>query len=221
MLNAIWVGLIITAVIFGAINGRIPDVVAAVTDSAMFAFELALGLAGVMILWMGLMKIAEHAGLILALARSLKPLMRRLFPDVPVDHPAMGSMVMNMSANMFGLTNAATPLGLRAMADLEKLNPNPGTATNAMCTFLAINTSSIQLIPMTAIIYLAAAGSANPTSVITTSLIATIFSTTAALITVKALEKTRRFRLPATPTLPSQAPSDTPPPQAPTGEAAS
>ena len=112
-----------------------------------------------MALWLGVMRLAERAGLIQQLARGLRPVMRRLFPDVPPDHPAMGSMLMNMAANMLGLGNAATPLGLRAMRDLETLNPHPGTATNAMCTFLAINTSSVQLIPTTAIAILVAAGS--------------------------------------------------------------
>ena len=105
------------------------------------------------------MRLAERAGLVQRMARGLRPVMRRLFPDVPADHPAMGSMLMNMAANMLGLGNAATPLGLRAMRDLETLNPRPGMATNAMCTFLAINTSSVQLIPATAIAILVAAGS--------------------------------------------------------------
>ena len=107
------------------------------------------------------------------LARMLRPLLVRLFPDVPAEHPAMGSMLMNMAANMLGLSNAATPLGLRAMKDLESLNPRPGTASNAMCTFLAINTSSIQLIPVTAVGILAVKGSTNPSAIIGTSFIAT------------------------------------------------
>src|SRR5436190_1036549 len=104
-----------------------------------------------MALWLGVMRLAERAGLVQKIARALRPIMRRLFPDVPGEHPAMGAMLMNMAANMLGLGNAATPLGLRAMRDLESLNPHPGTATNAMCTFLAINTASVQLIPTTAI----------------------------------------------------------------------
>ena len=122
---------------------------------------LALPLAGIMALWLGVMRLAEKSGLVNVFAGALRPIMRWLFPDVPAKHPAMGSMVMNMAANMLGLANAATPLGLRAMQHLETLNPRPGVATNAMCTFLAINTSSIQLIPATTVAILSAAG-ANP-----------------------------------------------------------
>jgi spore maturation protein SpmB len=131
-----------------------------------------------------------------AIARLLRPLMTRIFPEVPADHPAMGSMIMNMAANMLGLANAATPLGLRAMQDLEKLNPRPGTATNAMCTFLALNTSSVQLIPASAVAILAAAGSVQPTAIIGTALIATLCSTTVGLVSVKTLEKLPFYKLP-------------------------
>jgi hypothetical protein len=120
--------------------------------------------------------------------------MRRLFPDVPGDHPAMGSMLMNMAANMLGLGNAATPLGLRAMRDLEALNPHPGRATNAMCTFLAINTSSVQLIPTTAIAILVAAGSTNPTAIVGTALLATLCAATMAITAVKLLQNLSWFR---------------------------
>ncbi|RMH70645.1 MAG: nucleoside recognition protein [Gemmatimonadetes bacterium] len=195
MLNVIWLLLIVLAVIMGAINGTTTEVVTAVTDYAKIAFELALGLTGVMALWLGLMKVAEESGLVNLLSRLIRPIMSRLFPDVPVDHPAMGSMTLNIAANMLGLNNAATPLGLRAMDDLEKLNPTPGTATNAMCTFLAINTSSVQLIPATAIAYLAAGGSTHPTEIITTTLIATSFSTLAGIVSVKFLEKLPLFQV--------------------------
>ncbi len=193
MLNLIWLGLMVLAVIFGVINGRLPEVVQAVTGSAKLAFEMALGLAGIMALWLGIMRIAEDAGFVNALAKLIRPLMRRLFRDVPEDHPAMGSMLMNIAANMLGIGNAATPFGLKAMRELETLNPNPGVATNAMCTFLAINTSSVQLIPTTAIAYLAAAGALHPTDIIITSLIATSCSTVAAIIAVKWLEKRSSF----------------------------
>ena len=195
MLNIIWLGLIILSVIFGVIDGKIPQVVAAITDSAKTAFELALGMAGIIIFWLGLIKIAEDAGLIQIIARLIRPIMRRLFPDVPVDHPAMGAMVMNLSSNMLGLTNAATPFGLRAMEELARLNKAPGVASNAMCTFLAINTSSVQLIPTSAIAYLAAAGATHPTNIVATSLLATICSTVVAIIAVKSLEKLPRYRL--------------------------
>jgi spore maturation protein SpmA len=149
-----------------------------------------------MALWLGVMRLAEKSGLVNLLASGLRPIMVWLFPDVPPRHPAMGSMVMNMAANMLGLANAATPLGLRAMQDLEKLNPRPGVATNAMCTFLAINTSSIQLIPATTVGILSAAGSANPTSIIGTAFLATVCSTAAGITAVKALERLPYFALP-------------------------
>src|SRR4029077_3765449 len=120
--------------------------------------KIALPLIGLMAIWLGIMRLAERSGLVQLIARALKPLMRRLFPEVPAGHPAMGAMVMNMAANMLGLGNAATPLGLRAMRLLESLNPRPGVATNAMITFLAINTASIQILPLTAIGILVTAG---------------------------------------------------------------
>lgn len=196
MLNIIWLGLMLTSVFFGAINGRIPEVVAAVTASAKMAFELGLGLAGIMIFWLGLMQIAEDSGLIQLFARLIRPIMRRLFPDVPEDHPAVGAMVMNIAANMLGIVNAATPFGLKAMSELDKLNSEKGTATNAMCLFLAINTSSVQLVPATAMAYLVAAGADNPSDVIVTSLIATLCSTVAAIVITKFLQNRRRFQMP-------------------------
>ncbi|MHB9010047.1 MAG: nucleoside recognition domain-containing protein, partial [Limisphaerales bacterium] len=163
MLNYIWLGLMVLAVVMGGLSGRLKEVTAGALDAAELAvMKTALPLIGLTALWLGLMRLAEQSGLIQTLAKALRPVMRRLFPEVPVDHPAMGSMLMNMAANMIGVTNAATPLGLRAMADLEKLNRHPGTATDAMCTFLALNTSSLQLIPTTAISILALADSANP-----------------------------------------------------------
>jgi len=194
MLNVIWIFLVVSAVIIGAFTGKLPAVTAAVTDSAKTAFEIALGLAGILSFWLGIMKLAESAGLIQSIAHLLRPIMRRLFPDVPVEHPAMGAMVLNISSNMLGISNAATPFGLKAMEELEKLNPHPGIATNAMCTFLAINTSSVQLIPTTAIAYLAAAGASHPTRVVITSLIATSVSTIVAVIAVKIFQRLAIFR---------------------------
>jgi len=195
MLNVIWLGLIVLSVICGIVNDRIPQVVASVTDSAKTAFELALGLTGLMAFWLGLMKIAEEGGLVKLIARLLRPIMLRLFPEVPADHPAMGAMILNITSNMLGLANAATPFGLRAMNELEKLNKTPGTATNAMCVFLAINTASIQLIPTTSIAFLAAAGASNPTDIIVTTLIATTLGAIAAVISAKILEKLPAFRV--------------------------
>src|SRR6266700_2326450 len=144
------------------------------------------------------MRVAERAGLVQRIARGLRPVMRRLFPDVPAEHPAMGSMLMNMAANMLGLGNAATPLGLRAMRDLKSLNPRPGVASNAMCTFLAINTSSVQLIPATAIAILAAAGSARPTVIVGTAFFATLCAATVAVLSAKFFERLSFFRPVAT-----------------------
>lgn len=197
MLNWIWLGLILLAAALGAITGQLAEVTTAAFEACKTAvMSLALPLIGIMALWLGIMRVAEKSGLVDILARALRPLMRRLFPEVPPDHPAMGSMVMNMAANMLGLNNAATPLGLRAMQDLEKLNPRPGTATNAMCTFLAINTSSIQFIPTTALAYLAAAGSKDFTRIIGPTFFATLISTVAAVIIVKTLQKLPFFALP-------------------------
>ncbi len=208
MLNVIWLGLIVLAVLLGGFSNRLPEVTAAAFDACKMAvMSLALPLAGVMALWLGLMKIAEKSGLVSLLAKALRPILRWLFPDVPPNHPAMGSMVMNMAANMLGLSNAATPLGLRAMQDLETLNTRPGTASNAMCTFLAINTSSVQLIPATTIAILAAAGSKNPTVIIGTAFFATCCSTIAGILAVKTLERLPMFALP--PAEPSTLPQQT------------
>ena len=189
--------LSLLAVLLGAVSGQLGEVTAAAFEACKTAvMTLALPLAGIMALWLGVMRLAEKSGLVDFLAAALRPIMRWLFPDVPANHPAMGSMVMNMAANMLGLANAATPLGLRAMQDLERLNPRPGVATNAMCTFLAINTSSIQLIPATTVAILSAAGATNPTSIIGTAFMATICSTAAGIIAVKSLEKLSCFALP-------------------------
>jgi spore maturation protein SpmA len=170
------------------------DVTDGALDGAKTAVTIALGLIGIMALWLGVMRLAERAGLVQRIARGLRPIMRRLFPDIPPEHPAMGSMLMNMAANMLGLGNAATPLGLRAMRDLETLNPRPGVATNAMCTFLAINTSSVQLIPTTAIAILAASGSTRPTAIVGTALLATLCAATMAIVSVKFFEKLPIFQ---------------------------
>lgn len=195
MLNIIWLGMILVAVIVGFIEGRIDAVVRAVTDSAKLGFEIALGLAGIMSLWLGIMSIATESGLVAKLGYLLKPILKRLFPDIPNDHPAMGAMVMNIAANMLGLANAATPFGLQAMKELQSLNQHTQIATNSMCTFLAINTSSVQLIPATAIAFLAANGSTNPSSIILSSILATTISTIVAIIAVKQLAKLSWFKV--------------------------
>src|SRR4051812_21468838 len=166
-----------------------------------------------MALWLGVMRLAERAGLIQKIARALRPVMSRLFPDVPPEHPAMGAMVMNMAANMLGLGNAATPLGLRAMALLNQLNPRPGVASNAMCTFLTINTASIQLIPTTAIGILAIAGSKDPTAFVPAAVLSTVVGLTCGITAAKILERLPVFALPPIDPASSEsaAPSDAPP----------
>src|ERR1700731_955700 len=141
-----------------------------------------------------MMRLAERAGLIQRLGRLIRPIMSRLFPEIPANHPAMGAMMMNISANMLGVSNAATPLGLKAMAHLNDLNQRKGVATNWMCTFLALNTSSIQLVPATAINILAINGSKNPTAIVGSTLIATGIATLAAIFFVKLLERVGPFR---------------------------
>ncbi len=155
---------------------------------AAAAVQIALGLIGVMALWLGIMKIAESAGLIASIAKLLKPVTRKLFPEVPSDHPAIGSMVMNISANMLGLGNAATPFGLKAMEELDKLNPDKGTATNSMITFLAINTAGLTLIPASAIAVRAASGSSDPALIIGTTIFGSVCATTAGVTAAKLFE---------------------------------
>ena len=195
MLNVIWLSMIFISVIVGVIEGRIDQVVLAVTDSAKLGFEVAIGLTAIMSLWLGIMGVASASGLVTQLARMLQPIMRRLFPDVPVDDPAMGAMVLNIAANMLGMANAATPFGLQAMKELQRLNTHVHTASNSMCTFLAINTSSVQIIPATAMAYLAANGSLQPSSVIMSTLFATTVSTVVALIAVTQLAKLPLYRI--------------------------
>ncbi len=174
---------------------KLRAVTKAALDYANIAVDIALGLIGIMALWLGLVKIAEEAGLVTVLTRVLRPVTVRLFPDVPHDHPAVGAMIMNISANMLGLSNAATPLGLKAMEELNKINPKAGTATNAMCTFLVINTAGLTLLPATAIAIRSAAGSANPGIIIGTSLFGAGCATVAGLIAVKLMQRMKRFRV--------------------------
>ncbi len=195
MLNWIWLGLILGSIVYAAFTGRMDEVQGAVFESAKQAVQLVIGLVGIMVFMLGVMRVAFDAGLRDAIARLLAPLLRRLFPEVPADHPAMGAMVMNMASNMLGLGNAATPFGLKAMAELEKLNPHPGSASNAMVLFLAINTSAITLLPPTGTIAVRdAAGSADPFAIWIPTLIATICSTVAAVSAYFLLGRLRVFR---------------------------
>ncbi|MBK8945908.1 MAG: spore maturation protein [Ignavibacteriae bacterium] len=168
---------------------KMKEVTNSALDYAGIAVDIALGLIGIMTLWLGVMKVAEEAGLIKIIANVMKPITKFLFPSVPQDHPAMGAMIMNMAANMLGLGNAATPFGLKAMEELDKLNPNKGVATDAMCTFLAVNTAGLTLIPATAIAVRAASGSSDPAIIIGTSVFGASCATIAGITSAKILEK--------------------------------
>jgi spore maturation protein A len=190
MLNYIWFGLMAIAFVVALINGTVEGVTKGAMDSAKTAVEIAIGLVGIMTLWLGMMRVAEASGLVTLLGRMLRPVLRWLFPEVPPDHPANGAIVVSIAANMLGLNNAATPLGIKAMEELQSLNDgDKETATNPMVTFMALNTSGVQLIPSTMIGVLAAAGSLQPTAIIAPSLVATLFGTVAAVMTAKLLQR--------------------------------
>lgn len=182
MVNYIWLFFIVAGFIVAAIEGNIEAVTEAVFDGAKTGVTVCIGLISVLVFWLGLMRIAEDAGLLRKLGQILRPLVKFLFPSVPKDHPAIGYIISNMSANIFGLGNAATPMGLKAMEELQKLNPDPKTATPAMCTLLAINTASITVIPTTLIAIRMSFDSANPVEIVGTTLMATAISTMAAIL---------------------------------------
>ncbi|MGG4395134.1 nucleoside recognition domain-containing protein [Paenibacillus thiaminolyticus] len=181
MVNAIWMFMLLVGFIAAAAQGRIDAVTEAVFDGAKTGVTVSFGLISVMVFWLGMMRIAEDGGLLAKVAKALGPVVRFLFPDVPPNHPALGYIMSNMSANLLGLGNAATPMGIRAMQELQKLNPDKDTATPAMCTLLAINTSSITLIPTTLIAIRMNFGSANPAEIVGTTLLATMVATLAAI----------------------------------------
>jgi spore maturation protein A len=181
MVNWIWLFFISVGFLFAAINGRIDVVTEALFDGAKSGVTVCFGLISILVFWLGIMRIAEQSGLLNKLAILLRPVVSFLFPDVPKNHPAIGYILSNMSANILGLGNAATPLGIKAMQELQKLNPDPHSATPAMCTLLAINTSSITLIPTTIIAIRMSYGSANPTEIVGTTLLATLVATIAAI----------------------------------------
>jgi spore maturation protein A len=189
MLNYLWFALMAIAFVVAIFNGTAEAVTKGAIDSAKTAVEISIGLVGVMTLWLGIMRVAEAAGLVTMLGRALRPVMRVIFPDVPHDHPAAGAIIMSIAANMLGLNNAATPLGIKAMEELQTLNPDKETATNPMVTFMALNTASVQLVPAQMIGVLVAAGSKNPTIIIGTTLVATAIGTIAALIAAKVLQR--------------------------------
>ncbi|CAM4502908.1 spore maturation protein A [Paenibacillus endophyticus] len=182
MVNWIWLFFIVASVIVAAVTGKMDAVTQAAFEGAKSGVTVSFGLISIMVFWLGMMRIAEDAGLLQTLAKMLGPLVRKLFPDVPRNHPAIGYIMSNLSANLFGLGNAATPMGIKAMQELQKLNPNPETATPAMCTLLALNTSSITIIPTTLIAIRMNYGSANPAEIIGTTLAATFVATSAAIL---------------------------------------
>lgn len=186
MLNYVWLALIVIALIMGAINGKVPDTGAAAIAGAKTGVNISLGLIGIMALWLGIMRVAQEAGLINILARAIKPITKRLFKEIPHDHPAIGAMLLNISANWLGLGNAATPFGIKAMEEMQKLNKSGDTASNSQVLFLAINTASITLIPATIIGVRVSAGSNDPFAIIGTTIFAsataTVFGVAAALL---------------------------------------
>ncbi|NOU14592.1 MAG: spore maturation protein [Methylococcaceae bacterium] len=196
MLNIIWIGFFLIAFVIAMFkllvlgNQQVfADIMTALFSQSKAAFEIALGLTGVLSLWLGIMRIGEQSGFIRLLTSALTPLFSRLMPEVPLDHPALGAMMMNISANALGLDNAATPMGIKAMQELQTLNPTPETASNAQILFLVINTSSVTLFPVTIFTYRAQLGAANPTDVFIPILIATYCSTLAGLLAVAAVQK--------------------------------
>jgi spore maturation protein A len=189
MLNYIWFGLMAIALVVAAINGTPEAVTKGAVESATTAVQIAIGLVGIMTLWLGMMRVAEAAGLVAILGRALSPLLRWLFPDVPPGHPAGGALVLALAANMLGLNNAATPLGIKAMEELQKLNPDKDSASNSMVTLMAVITSGVQLVPASMIGVLAAAGSTNPTSIIGPTLVATSVGTVAGIVAARVLQR--------------------------------
>ncbi|WP_078553198.1 nucleoside recognition domain-containing protein [Bacillus alkalicellulosilyticus] len=182
MINVIWVGMIVIGIIFAGINGTMEDVNEAIFAGAKDAVTICFGLISVLVFWLGMMRIAQDAGLLDKLSRLLRPIGKRLFPEVPPDHPAMGYILSNMSANMFGLGNAATPMGIKAMHELKSLNGGSDAASRSMITLLAINTASITLIPTTVISIRMSYDSVAPTEIVGTTIIATACSTIGAIL---------------------------------------
>jgi spore maturation protein SpmA len=200
VLNYIWIAFFLIALVVGLVRliflgdtAVFTNMVTSTFDTAKTGFEISIGLTGVLTLWLGLMKVGEQAGAIAALATVVRPFFRRLFPEVPADHPAHGSIIMNFAANMLGLDNAATPLGLKAMQELQDLNPVKDTATNAQIMFLVLNTSGLTIIPISIMTYRAQMGAANPADVFIPILITTYFATLVALIAVAIVQRINFF----------------------------
>jgi len=194
VLNAFFVGLILVSVLVAALTSSMEAVSSSALDAAKRSVELALGLVGALSLFMGLMKVAQDGGLLRLIARAASPVMRRLFPEVPEDHPAMSAMILNIASNVLGLGNAATPFGIRAMQELDRLNPAKGTATDAMVLFLAINTAGLAIIPTSVVALRSAAGSKDPAGIFFTTWFASASATIVAILAAKLLAKLPRYR---------------------------
>ncbi|NOX88691.1 MAG: nucleoside recognition protein [Calditrichaeota bacterium] len=218
MLNHIWAWMILISIIVAGVNDfyqelnrppaaaaqteqrnlnketRLGQITSAAIESADTAVKISFGLIGVMAMWLGVMRVAEKAGMIDIISRIVRPITKRLFPTIPSDHPAIGAMIMNIAANMLGLSNAATPLGLKAMEELDELNPKKGEATDDMITFLVINTSAITLVPATAIAIRASLGSVNPQKIVIPSIVAASVATIVGITTVKLIQHFQKKR---------------------------
>jgi len=192
MVNYIWVFMTIVGIVFALFNGTISEVNKAVFDGAKEAVTLCIGLISVLVFWLGMMRIAEESGLLEKLAKLFRPIVSRLFPEVPPNHPAMGYILSNMISNMFGLGNAATPLGIKAMEELKKINGDKNSASRSMVTFLAINTASITIIPTTVIAIRMNYHSVSPTEIVVPTIITTILSAIAAILIDRYFYKRRR-----------------------------
>lgn len=187
-MNYIFYFLIVISIIAAAVNGRLQDVVNAILTGAELSVKVAFSLIGIMAFWLGMMKIAEKCGLIALIAKLIKPVTKKLFDEIPQDSPAVGDIAMSFAANAFGLTNAATPIGIKAMEELQHHNINKKSASNAMCMFLAMNTAGFQLIPATVIAVLIGVGYKNPTSIIAPTLVVTAITFTCSILLAKLFQ---------------------------------
>lgn len=188
-MNFIWLFLIIISFVIGAINGKLDAVVNAILSGAEASIKLAIGLCGVMVFWLGIMKIAEKSGVVEWLSKVLTPVVSFLFPELDKKNKALGNIAMNFSANALGLANAATPMGLKAMEELQKVNKDKDSASDSMCMLLAMNTAGFQLMPATVIAILATVGAANPTEIIVPTFIVTSIAFVGAILTAKIMQK--------------------------------
>jgi spore maturation protein A len=193
MINYLWAGMICLAILTAAVSGNIDQITPSIFASAEQGVTVAFGLISIMTFWLGIMKLIERSGIIEIIKTILQPLAFLLFPAVPRDHPAMSAILMNMSANLLGLGNSATPFGIKAMEELQKLNPSREIASDEMCTLLAVNTSSLTLLPTTVIALRASAGSLNPTEIVGTTIMATLCSTLIALTADRLFRKRKRW----------------------------